>query len=82
MGMSDGIRQRFENSDLLKKVNEKSTFGVFLAILTGLVAVVGVAGKVLDEDKSIALWLSHLGGHLKSGHLWSLQNRPLWMAET
>jgi hypothetical protein len=21
-----------------------------------------------------------LGGHLKTGHLWSLQNRPLWMA--
>ena len=21
-----------------------------------------------------------LGDHLKSGHLWSLQNRPLWMA--
>ena len=23
-----------------------------------------------------------LGDHLKTGHLWSLQNRPLWMAET
>jgi hypothetical protein len=22
-----------------------------------------------------------LGGHRKTGHLWSLQNRPLWMAE-
>ena len=22
----------------------------------------------------------NLGGHPKTGHLWSLQNRPLWMA--
>jgi len=22
----------------------------------------------------------YLGDHLKTGHLWSLQNRPLWMA--
>jgi hypothetical protein len=59
MEMSDAIRRWFEDSDFLKKVNEKSTLGAFLLILTGLVAMVGLVGKILDEDKSIALWLSH-----------------------
>ena len=31
---------------------------------------------------SFGEWLVFLGDHLKTGHLWSLQNRPLWMAET
>jgi DNA-binding response OmpR family regulator len=34
------------------------------------------------RERDLGVALNHLGGHLKSGHLWSLQNRPLWMAET
>jgi transposase-like protein len=39
------------------------------------------------EDITQALWgtrvsASTLGDHLKTGHLWSVQNRPLCMAET
>ena len=41
-------------------------------VITHLVGLVGSNVKItLDID---------LGGHLKSGHLRSLQNRPLWMA--
>jgi hypothetical protein len=31
----------------------------------------------LDPDHDPKL---NLGGHVKTGYLWSLQNRPLWMA--
>lgn len=34
------------------------------------------AREMVESDPEILC----LGGHLKSGHLWSLQNRPLWMA--
>jgi hypothetical protein len=59
MEISGAIRRWFEESDFLKKLNEKSTFGAFLVILGGFVAIVSLVGKILDEDKSIALWLSH-----------------------
>jgi hypothetical protein len=41
---------------------------------------------IVDDDvQSLIVLCRHLkatvlGDHLKSGHLWSLQNRPLWMA--
>jgi hypothetical protein len=31
-----------------------------------------------EEIRNLAFY--DLGDHLKTGHLWSLQNRPLWMA--
>jgi hypothetical protein len=37
---------------------------------------VGLRGSKLAEIKN---GLEPLGDHLKTGHLWSLQNRPLWM---
>jgi hypothetical protein len=32
-----------------------------------------------QQIETLQAALKALGDHLKTGHLWSLQNRPLWM---
>ena len=40
-----------------------------------------VASMADERDiERLKLDLERLGDHLNTGHLWSLQNRPLWMA--
>jgi hypothetical protein len=58
MGVFESLSKKLEDSQILKTINEKTTFGLFMAILTGLVGAVGLVGKILDADKRIALWLS------------------------
>ena len=57
--MAVDIKRLIEKSGLPKKIEEKSTLGLFFAILTGIVVLGGFVGKIFDLDKPIALFLSH-----------------------
>jgi transposase len=43
------------------------------------VTVVAELGQIARFESARQLMGYSLGDHLKTGHLWSLQNRPLWM---
>ena len=49
-------------------------------VIVGIKERGGRLKMIHAPDAKIETLAQYLGGHLKTGHLWSVQNRPLWMA--
>jgi hypothetical protein len=58
MALGDLFDRFFSKPAVRNVIGEKSTLGLFMWLLGGVVAAVGTIGKILDLDKSIALWVS------------------------
>ena len=75
----------------VRLLNDSQIVPAFLPLVLGSSVVqsdwfqkkIGLADAQVNLNHSILRTTRFaLGDHLKTGHLWSLQNRPLWMAET
>jgi hypothetical protein len=58
MPLTDFIDRFFNKPSVRNFISEKSALSLFIWLLGGVVAAVGLIGKILDLDKSIASWIS------------------------
>lgn len=59
MSLSERVRKLLAIPKVKSYIEENTSIGIFFAAVTGTVSVIGVAGKILDMDKSLAGVMSH-----------------------